>query len=92
MTAQYGGVNSLLLGAAALFAVTILIVIVFFIVKRLSTFSTVFPVSKPNAAASTLPGIRSQSVNYKTDSNVELKKAVSKNLNVNGLEKDSGLI
>uniref|UniRef100_A0A0M3HGS0 Ovule protein n=1 Tax=Ascaris lumbricoides TaxID=6252 RepID=A0A0M3HGS0_ASCLU len=47
--------------------------------------------SKP-CNQSTLPGICSQSVNYKTDSNVELKKAVCRTLNVNGLEKESGLI
>ncbi|VDK68572.1 unnamed protein product [Anisakis simplex] len=43
---------------------------------------------------STLPGADTQSVNYKSDSKVELKKAtvVSKSLNIKGLENESGLI
>uniref|UniRef100_A0A915AZJ9 Uncharacterized protein n=1 Tax=Parascaris univalens TaxID=6257 RepID=A0A915AZJ9_PARUN len=91
MNSYYGGVNGLLLGAGALFVVAIFVVAGFFIIKRLWTFSTVFPVSKP-CNESTLPGIRSESLNHKTDSNVELKKAVCRTLNVNGLEKESGLI
>ncbi|MFH4973675.1 hypothetical protein AB6A40_000384 [Gnathostoma spinigerum] len=82
----------LLVCAAVILILTIITAIVLiFVIKRRLAFSTVFPVSKPSAE-STLPGVGSQSVNYRTNSNVELKKATIRNLNITGMEKESGLI